>query len=337
MAITHILRVRRTDDPSAHLLLHITQTSAARPLDLKLVATEHEHLYHGTTKSSSLASLRTSSFDGDEDEWRTILSRTLLSQDSSISSNKAEGIELVAAISGAKCTLTIRRNIEKITQRLGSIPLQQDDEREEVSAFEWVDTALVSSQSLSTQLAEAQVSISEQQAQVAKLTKQLDDLVEAKREHERVLVAKFVQLLNAKKGKVRDLLRVVGGQPGGAAVSVRGKRKANHDDEAMDVGDDVANDVDNHEEGRVTPEGSTDDEGSDGDAEDGTGLPLRSKADASSAGNGTIEAPEAGGDDKLPPRRELPFARTAVANGGKTNTARVSVPVPDDDDTDDEL
>ncbi|KAK6431460.1 hypothetical protein LTR95_012381 [Oleoguttula sp. CCFEE 5521] len=336
MAVTHILRVRRTDDPIAHLLLHITQASASKPLDLKLVATEHEHLYHGTTRISSLGSLQASTFDGDESEWRDILIQTLLPQNSSTSGVKAEGIELVAAINGAKCTLTIRRNIEKITQRLGSIALQQDDEREEISAFEWVDTALINSQTLSAQLAEAQKSIAEQQAQVAKLTKQLDDLVEAKREHERVLVGKFVQLLNAKKSKVRDLLRAVGGQPGTAVAPSRGKRKAREEDEAMDVDDDAEDGVGDGEddEVRATPEGSTDDEGSDGERQ---GLPLRGKANVTSTGNGTIEEPEPEEDAVLPPRRELPFTRNAVANGEKAKSTKVHVPIPDDDDTDDEL
>nr|OQO19109.1 hypothetical protein B0A51_13484 [Rachicladosporium sp. CCFEE 5018]OQO30812.1 hypothetical protein B0A51_01473 [Rachicladosporium sp. CCFEE 5018] len=337
MAVTNILRVRRTDDPNAHLLLHITQTSATKTLDLKLVATEHEHLYHGTTRTSSLGPLQASTFDGDESEWRNILFQTLLPRDPSASGVKTEGIELVAAISGAKCTLTIRRNIEKITQRLGSIILQQDDEREEISAFEWVDTALINSQTLSSQLAEAQKSISDQQAQVAKLTKQLDELVEAKREHEKILVSKFVQLLNAKKGKVRDLLRVVGGQPGTAVAPPRGKRKARGDDEAMDVDDDAEDEVDGLEEDgeRGTPEGSTGDEGSDGE---GQGLPLRGKADFTSTGNGTIEEPEAEEDAVLPPRRELPFTRTAATSGEKAKATKIPVPTPDDDDdTDDEL
>lgn len=365
MADTRILRIRRTDDTSSHLLLNVKQTSKSRPLDLKLVATEHEHLYHGAVKASGISALQASNYSGGDDEWKHVLLHALLREDpeNTPRSDALKGIETVAAIGGERCTITVRKNIGGITQRLGSIKLDQDDEREEVSAFEWVDTAVATSDGLRTQLETLQSSVTAQQDQVAKLTKQLDELVQAKKDHEEQLLQKFAALLNTKKLKIRDQQRQlmrkrVESETGGsdsrkAGASGKGKRKANggspEEDEDIEDGNDEPGDEDldmEEEAGQRTPEQETEDEMSDDD--DGFAPPPKAPAKTSTAPSASQRGKlakttvDADMSDELPPRRELPFGRKAPQSQSKSKTpeaaaAKKDEEDDDEDETDDEL
>jgi hypothetical protein len=359
MAPTHVLRVQRTDDPSAHLLLNVTQTSDSRPLDLKLVATEHEHLYHGSVKHNNVAALKTGICTGDEDEWRQVLSHTLLQERPAANLNALEGLEIVAEVSGETCTLVLRRKFGAVAQRLGSINLSQDDEREEVSAFDWVETAVASSDELRSELATLQASLVSQHAQVASLTTQLDELVKAKKEHEEQLLRKCAALLDTKRAKIRDQQREINArsktQGRKVGTSSPRKRKPNGPSSDVDSGnenadDDVVGEEDDEEEGQQTPEQETEDEGSD----DGFTAPPKTastKISASTAAARQDRGKETSGDGRgkdesamevdLPPRRELPFARRAPQKdeGRGVRSTRSSAPPPaeEEDDTDDEL
>lgn len=366
MADTLVLRIRRTDDTASHLLLNVKQPNKKnKPLDLKLVATEHKHLYHGAVKASGISSLQASNYNGDDDEWKAILLHALLQQQPQDASETPrgealKGVETVAAISGERCTITIRKNIGGITQRLGSIKLDQDDEREEVSAFEWVDTAVAASDDLRSQLQGLQSSMSSQQEQVAKLTKQLDELVQAKKDHEEQLLQNFAALLNTKKLKIRDqqrelMRRRVESETGNAdgrkaGASARGKRKANGSlpEDAEDVdGQPDDEDLDmEEEEGQRTPEQETEDEESD--ENNGFAPPPKAPSrppasqSASQYSKPSSNAMDVDGSDELPPRRELPFGRKAPSNAPKSKTpepARTAAGEDDneDDETDDEL
>lgn len=373
MAITHVLRLRRTDDPSnRHLLLNVTQSNKNKPLDLKLIATEHEHLYHGAIKSSNLASLQASNYKGDDDEWQGILIVALTQKrPERASSDILQGLEVVAAIDKDRCTITIRRNIGGVTQRLGSIKLDQDDEREEVSAFDWVETAVAASDGLRSQLETLQTSLDAQQSEVAKLSQQLDELVKAKKDHEDELLQKFAALLNSKKSKIRDQQRLLqSGQINGtdaaahdaprggsgkrkAGPSSRGKRKANglsrEEEDEMDLDPEAADeDLDDdfvrleEEEGLATPEQeTTEDDASDDGGFAPPALPSRSKPPASQGGKGKAAAKgskasimQVDQPEELPPRRELPFGKPSASKGKQ---GPPPAPADDDDETDDEL
>lgn len=366
--VTQILRLKRTDKGNEHLLLHISQTSTFKPLDLKLVATEQEHLFHGTLKDSQTASLLTSASKTNPTEWKTLLKHQLLHEQPPSPSPETDftGLETVATIANSTLTITLRKNISGIIQRLGSFTLTQDDEREEIGAFEWVDQAVQNSDDLRLQLEQLQFSFREQQDHVTKLNQQLDELVEAKREHENQLLSKFTAVLNAKKLKIRDQQRLLagakvdskvaeavaearGGRATGrkAAGSARsGKRKAevqpDDDDDAEEDVEmaeaDVASEADVQQE---TPPGS--DRGETEDEEDlDVFAPVASPG--GTKGSGVLAPSARGGDGKeveepeaLPPRRELPFARKDVSQeAAKTSQPVVAGEAEDDDDDDDE-
>lgn len=362
MAPKHVLRVRRTDGSPDHLLVNVTQTSNTRPLDLKLVATDHEHLYHASVKTNNLVALQASKYNGDEDEWRQVLTCTLLQQRPDANLDALQSLEVVAAVNGETCTLTVRNNIGGITARLGAINLTQDDEREEVSAFEWVDTAAAASDDLRSELATLHSSLESQQAQVATLTAQLDELVKAKKEHEEQLLRKCAVLLDSKRAKIREQQRElnamskVTGHKAGA--SSRGKRKAHEpssdldeDDKAilgLNAADDDADEDEDLEaeedEGQQTPEQETEDEdGDDGFAASQQGPPAKTRSTGTQdhKHDGEVAGRNGGAMDvdveDLPPRRELPFARRKPQGSEEQGQeSKKPAPAPEEDDSDDD-
>jgi hypothetical protein len=358
MAPTHVLRVSRIDDPAAHLLLNVTQTSDSRPLDLKLVATEHEHLYHGSVKHNNVVALRADAFTGDDDEWRQVLAYTLLQERPAANLNALQGLEIVAKVGGETCTLSLRRKFGEVVRSLGSINLSQDDEREEVSAFDWVETAVASSDGLRSELATLQASLVSQHEQVASLTTQLDELVKAKKEYEEQLLRKCAALLDAKRAKIRDQQREINAmsktQGHKVGTSSRGKRGPSSDVDSgnENADDDEVEEDDDEEEGQRTPEQETEDEGSDDDGfaasppKTASTKPAVSTA-AARQDRGKETAGEGRGKDEnamevdLPPRRELPFARRAPpkdeGRGLRSTKSSAPPPAEEEDDTDDEL
>lgn len=367
----HILRLKRTDKPGQHLLLHVSQTGS-RALDLKCIGTEHEHLYHANIQESNLKSLQANNYSGDLEEWKTTVKYALLHEKPTTPLPPSlQGLETIAAISGKTLTVTLRKNVEGITQRLGSIKLDQDDEREEVSPFEWVDISAASGDALRTELDALQASVSGQQDEVKRLTKQLDGLVQAKKEHEEELLKKFAALLNAKKLKIRDQQRLLAGakvdpKAAEAVGEARGssgrgkksggsrsgkKRKADEVEEVEEEQAEDANgegeDVSEYDEVRQeTPPRSEEEEVTEDEDEDDLDAP--SKANGT-GGKGKGKAAETRKradeeemevDDGPPPRRELRFARKdspPTTRNTAATAAAAAAAEEDDDETDDEL
>lgn len=357
---TQILRIRRTDGQNDYVLLNVSQ-SGQKPLDLKLIGTEHAQLFHASLKESSVNNLQSSHFTGNLDAWKALLRYVLLHERPKASNAEAfQGLELVAAISGNKLTITIRKNVGGITQRLGSIRLDEDTEREEVNGFEWADTAVANSDALRSELETLQASVSSQKDDVARLTQQLDDLVKAKKEHEDQLLQKFASLLNAKKLKIRDQQRLLHGaqiDPSAAeevsslrqdtgrrpALSRRGKRRADdalaepeaEDEEEEEDADEAAAP---QEETPPPSDQETEDEDNFDEAPAARASTQRKSPVVKQKEPSSMDVDEPG---ELPPRRELPFSRsarqTATQQQPQASASNQTAADEDDDETDDEL
>lgn len=234
----HILRVRRVDGDAndGYIVIQVTRKTS-RALDVDIVASESEHVYVGSSRSfrffpwsnefylidvqtsltgdvvkqSGAAKLRANTFTGTETEWTTILERILFQQPIERSEKSLfDGVEAVSSVAGEQITVIIRKNVEGITQRLGSIVLDQNDE-EEADFIGWSAIAAQAAQDAIVQVSELQSKFEEQQATIEKLNNQLDDLVKAKADHENDLLQKFTELLNSKKRKIRDQQRLLAG------------------------------------------------------------------------------------------------------------------------------
>ncbi|KAH9845598.1 DNA double-strand break repair and V(D)J recombination protein XRCC4 [Teratosphaeria destructans] len=372
----YVLRLRRTDRDGEHLLVNISK-HGAKPLDLKLVASEGENVFETTIKESGLKSLQNANYHGNLEDWKAILRFALLqerSDNGSLLSEDLQGLETVGQLNGSTLTITIRRSITGITQRLGSIQLEDSDE--EIDVFGWAHTAVIRGDELQDRLSSLQTSVSTHQEQVARLNQQLDDLVKAKRQHEEQLLQKFAALLNAKKLKIRDQQRLLkgakidpsiaeevsstrnGSSLGTAGPSRQGKRKAQEDAEpaleaVVTTSDQTEDEDDDLEHQEHTPQHSdrdaTEDEISDADGV--VAAPAASQRSLRGAGNRgkAVESAKTGhteqvpDDGVLPPRRELPMGKKRGAKvkskSPELQPTAVSRPEEeeDDDETDDEL
>lgn len=206
----HVLRLRRTNDKTAeHMLVNIAK-KGRNDLDVKLIGTDKEKLFAVSFTEADTKAYQDRNFKGNFEEWRTLLKFALLHhQPGTPLPDSLQGVETVATINKSTATITIRKNVDGITQRLGTIPLQQTDVQ--VNTLDWVETATAEADGLRTQLEGLQTSVESQKDAIAKLTTELDMLVRAKKEHEEELLSKFATILNAKKLKIRDQQRLLNG------------------------------------------------------------------------------------------------------------------------------
>ena len=168
-------------------------------------------------RQSRISKLRSKNSPIDETEWEHALSSVLLVPNDGgkpTQSDTVRNLELNASVVGDQLTVVIRRNISGITQRLGDITLRRLDDEEagdRVELFDWVTVTIDRSSALQDKIQSLNVKYEEQGNMIQKLNQQLEDLVEAKKDHETLLLEKFQQLLNAKKMKIRDQQRLLAG------------------------------------------------------------------------------------------------------------------------------
>ena len=167
---------------------------------MKLV--KHSHVQTYRAKASQL----------NESQWEALLLSVLLrhASEKAAAVEAIEKLETTATITKEKLLIIFRKNISGITQRLGEIPLGKDEDQE-IDSIGWAGTAAVRSTDLEKEVEDLKGKNSEQKNVIGKLNQQLQDLIEAKIQHEKDLLEKFRELLNAKKLKIRDLHRVLAG------------------------------------------------------------------------------------------------------------------------------
>ena len=349
MAAATVLRIRRTD-ADHHLLVKLTP-NGSKPLDVTLVGTEHEHVYHASMREAGAEKLRSTNPGVSVQEWKKILKYLLLHRRTGDANHDSfHGLELVSNISEiqAHLTIVIRRNVQGITQRLGSIRLDQDDGREAVNAFDWVDTAVAHSDELRSQLEAMQTSMRSRQDEVGRLNRELDDLIQAKKEHENELLAKCAALLNAKKMKIRDQQRLIGrmgikeeppeeepdfshakSSLSSRAKTSKGKRKAAASPEPKLEKEENGSETEDDREEKQTPPPASEPSSADDLEEDGDG-------DDFEPGGGAQGVPRVAVGDNAQGGRDVRSVSGAAGAGSAAadDPGRVQ---DDEDETDDEL
>ncbi|KAG9802791.1 hypothetical protein KCU98_g23162, partial [Aureobasidium melanogenum] len=194
------LRLPRTDVANDFVLVNV-EPSGSDPLDLKLVATDGQSPFVTSVRQNQIQKLQASSSHIQLDYWQSILSAVLLQ--SVPNDPTLAGVEAVANVSPSQLTITIRNKISGITQRLGVITLDKDED-EDIQLYDWTGFAVFRADGLAHQLATFQSTVAEHQRTIDDLTAQLDDLVKAKKSHQDEMLRKFAALLNTKKLKIRD-------------------------------------------------------------------------------------------------------------------------------------
>ncbi|KAG7136891.1 hypothetical protein HYQ45_005643 [Verticillium longisporum] len=201
VATASVLRFPRSDEEGSIVLVNAAQTRT-KPLDLKLVGTDGLAPYVASLRHGRVAQLLVKNSPCAEDEWVDILSG-LLTQ------NPGEGVEAIATVeSEVAITITVRRRVKGITQRLGTLELKHNAD-EEIELFDWCGLAAAAVVQANVALAAVTTKQTELEASVRRLKSQLDELVEAKRTDETELLLKFRDLLNAKKVKIREQQKIL--------------------------------------------------------------------------------------------------------------------------------
>lgn len=147
----------------------------------------------------------------DEAQWEELLYAHLLrrpAKTKAVHLGREETLEVRAAITGEQLAIIFRKNVSGITQRLGEITLEKD-EAQEVDAIAWAATAVLRCDDLEIEAEELKQKYEDQRSTIQDLHQQLEDLIEAKKQHEIALLEKFRDLLNAKKLKIRDQQRLL--------------------------------------------------------------------------------------------------------------------------------
>ncbi|PKK41311.1 hypothetical protein CI102_13684, partial [Trichoderma harzianum] len=205
MAASRVIKLPRDDDESTYALIQVIQ-KGSKPLDVKLVGTEGEAPYVTSLKHDRVASLQVPNCPVSESEWQAILQ-------SLFSLQPVADIQATARIeSEVSLSITVRKRVQGITQRLGSIELKHD-ENEGIELFKWCAETTDALAQSNVALAEAAAHAKELETTVKELKTQLDELITSKEDDETALLLKFRDLLNEKKVKIREQQKILAAGP----------------------------------------------------------------------------------------------------------------------------
>ncbi|KAI9372397.1 hypothetical protein BJX61DRAFT_451163 [Aspergillus egyptiacus] len=342
MSNPRVIHIRRSDEDNSFVLLHVSRPDSAA-LELTITATEGESPYTATVRQSQLKKFRAKNYQGSDEEWRdTVLYVFGVLDEPAKESDFLAGIEASASIresgeEGKELVISVRKRIQTITQKIGSLTLKQDDEQS-IELFEWTNIAIARADSLD-QLFNALLNrYRAAEDMINSLNKQLEEFVSSKVRHEQQLMSNFVQLLNEKKLKIRNQQRLLSsakvdpdklskaqaliatdetkqstnGRGSKRSANTVGEESGSEDGfEKMDVEvakrhTDVEADEETDDEGQSTPQPIEDEDNTTDD--EGPTPPVRNqneedKREQRPAGLVVGESP--------PPRRDLPFTRRA--------------------------
>ena len=119
-----------------------------------------------------------------------------------------ENLETIATVTSNEIVLTLRKNVSGIHQVFGKISLKKDDTYE-IDTLSWTSTAVDHTSLVEQELRSLRKQYSEQGKDIERMNNQLEELNKAKVSDESTLIAKFCELLNFKKLKIRDQQRLL--------------------------------------------------------------------------------------------------------------------------------
>ncbi|KAI9053836.1 hypothetical protein LZ554_002784 [Drepanopeziza brunnea f. sp. 'monogermtubi'] len=333
--VVRLPRAGHGEDPS-FVLLEVS-SAGSNPLDVNLVGTENSTLFSAGLRHNQIATLKTSKVS--QDEWENVLLYILLGIDAEGNPTPTpEDIEAVAKIDSTSMTISIQKNIEGITQKLGIITLAEN-ENAAGDLYEWCGSAVLAKDSLMNYLQSLKAKFEEKDAQIKKLEESLAEMAQIKHENETQLLQKFSLLLNEKKLKIRDQQRLlqsskvdaaavkemeetrlaVRSRPAGA--SRKGKRKAGKPAEEEDEEDEdfVKMEIDNDDDDDNNDDDVNDDDkaGSDSDQE--------LNSDAETADEATASEDE--DDEPFPPTTRKSARVKADVSSQKIKVSNTPEPV----------
>ncbi|KAI0161257.1 hypothetical protein GGR57DRAFT_352280 [Xylariaceae sp. FL1272] len=202
MAELSILHFPVVGQDDRHFVLQVS-SNGSRPLDLKLIGSEGSAVFLHKVRDKKIGDYMKSSGHCTEKEWEQILLSTF------VEVKPVPDIEVRAELSqdGTSVTLSFRKNIQGITQRLGSIRLKEEGIG--IEPYDWCVSALLSRSKVTEELVTANAKIGTLEESIKELKAHLEDLITSKAEDETILIEKFQDLLNEKKAKIRQQQRLL--------------------------------------------------------------------------------------------------------------------------------
>ncbi|KAJ6783721.1 hypothetical protein PWT90_05471 [Aphanocladium album] len=201
MTTSRVLKVPQSDNDKEFVLLQASP-SGKKPLDLKIIGTEGEAPYVVKIKHDRIAALKVKNSPLSDSEWESTL-LSFFNQEPLSDINAAATVQSEASIS-----ITIRKQVEGISQRLGTITLSHDA-NEAIELLEWCAASADAVVASKEATAQAQSKATELEVSIRQLKDQLDELLKAKDEDETALLQKFRDLLNEKKVKIREQQKIL--------------------------------------------------------------------------------------------------------------------------------
>ncbi|KAI9725439.1 MAG: hypothetical protein M1828_003110 [Chrysothrix sp. TS-e1954] len=340
MVEERVLRIRRSDAAAGDFVLVHLKPNGSSALDLALTGTDGESPFATTLKSHKIVKLKATNSSQDDAIWHLCLSFLLLGQqpDDPSQQNHLDGIELLASVKPeTTLTLSVRQELSGITRTFGSVSLPYSPETE-IGLFDWTALSTLSCNELSSKVETLTSTVADQDGALKRLQAQLDELIEAKKQHEDEILEKCRQLLNTKKLKIRDQQRLLAGAKfsASAAKDVRearaasggashrampsrpAKRKANREPSPNSLKDESEGE-ETEVEGVKTPESDRHEQSDDDD--EGTFDAVKSP----------VPKKEPQSQTNLPPQAASP---TSNSNPQANVSSSMDV---DDEETDDEL
>lgn len=161
-------------------------------------------------RQRNIQKLKSKHYDGSDDDWANIIKCILIPhQTNPVNEIRENGLQVSCSVSGKDPNTTLlisfRHQIEEITQRIGTIELRQTEETDGVDLFGWAAHALEERDHNARELIDRTGKLESAKATIASLEKKLDELTQAKEEHETQLIWNFASLLNEKKLRIREL------------------------------------------------------------------------------------------------------------------------------------
>ncbi|KAL8835472.1 MAG: hypothetical protein Q9170_003305 [Blastenia crenularia] len=323
-----------------------------------------------SVKHSRISKYRAKSNHLSDSEWEDLLRSCLLQEhsESAKKDNFSTDLEIVSSITDTKLTITLRKSISGIHQKLGEFSLSHDPSAD-INVLDWANTAIVRASALQSEAHNLQKKLVEQTQMVKQLNQQLDELIQAKKDHEEALLLKCALLLNEKKRKIRQQQRQLNtakedpkklkemqeslqasAPRRSPDTSKNGKRKAatptassdedGFEDDAVKIEEREDQQPDSEE---VTPQHSdldeTDDEVDNADL-DSISAPPTAKGEVNEVvethgGLDQDDGVREMEDVEMPPRREPPFMK-GVDDGKQKDLKEQDAKMADDDETDDD-
>ncbi|KAL2817214.1 hypothetical protein BDW59DRAFT_134100 [Aspergillus cavernicola] len=369
-----IIRIRRSDldEANSFVLLHVSRSDSAA-LELKITATEGDCPYAATVRQSHLKKLKAKNYQGTDDEWKdTALYVLGLLEGTADKSDLLRGVEASASISGSgeddkELVITVRKRIQTIIQKLGSLTLNQDDEQA-IELFEWSNIAIARADSLDQRFNSLLERFRTAEDTINSLNKQLEEFVGSKSQHEQQLMSDFVQLLNEKKLKIRNQQRLLASanvdpdklstiQAATATDDPKPNAKGKGSKRSAKAISDESESEDGFEKMDVDESKQQADDGADEETDSGgraTPQPIEEEDDTTDDEESAPAVKDSQQDDKRrqrppgrvtakspPPRRDLPFTRRTKESASTRSPSAQEDPNETggetDDDDDDEL